>query len=59
MMHSVLIIAVAAVVTVALRFYRGFTQAKTARVLKVSQVQVSRLERRAMQHLREILQAEE
>ena len=45
--------------TVALRFYRGFTQAKTARVLKVSQVQVSRLERRAMQHLREILQAEE
>ncbi|MBR7149865.1 MAG: sigma-70 family RNA polymerase sigma factor [Oscillospiraceae bacterium] len=45
--------------TVALRFYRGFTQAKTARVLKVSQVQVSRLERRAMQHLREILQTEE
>ena len=45
--------------TVALRFYRGFTQAKTARVLKVSQVQVSRLERRAMLHLREILQAEE
>lgn len=36
-----------------LRYYRGMTQENAARVLKVSQVQVSRLERRAMQRLRE------
>ena len=36
-----------------LRYYRGMTQETAARVLKVSQVQVSRLERRAVQHLRE------
>ena len=38
---------------VKLRYYRGFTQAQTARVLKVSQVQISRLEKRAVEHLRQ------
>ena len=35
-----------------LRYYKGLTQDKAARVLGVSQVQVSRLERRAVQMLR-------
>ena len=37
---------------IVLRFYRGFTQERAARVLGVSQVQVSRLERRAVERLR-------
>lgn len=40
---------------VGLRFYRGMTQAETAKVLSVSQVQVSRIERRAIEALRENL----
>ena len=40
---------------VALRYFRGMPQEQTARVLSVSQVQVSRIERRAIQHLRELL----
>ena len=39
--------------TILLRFFKGFTQEQTARVLGVSQVQVSRLERRGLQRLRE------
>ncbi len=39
-----------------LRFYKNFTQDRAAKVLGVSQVQVSRLERRAMGHLRELLE---
>ena len=35
-----------------LRYYRGMTQMNAARVLGVSQVQVSRLERRALERLR-------
>ncbi len=35
-----------------LRYYRGMTQMQTARVVGVSQVQVSRLERRALEWLR-------
>ena len=35
-----------------LRYYKGLTQMNTARVLGVSQVQVSRLERRALDRLR-------
>ncbi len=35
-----------------LRYYRGMTQDQAARILKVSQVQVSRLERRAVEQLR-------
>lgn len=36
-----------------LRFYKGLTQDKTARVLGVSQVQVSRIERRAVELIRD------
>ncbi|MBE6909411.1 MAG: sigma-70 family RNA polymerase sigma factor [Ruminococcaceae bacterium] len=43
--------------TVLLRFYKGLTQDQTARVLGVSQVQVSRLERRALQNLKKELEA--
>ena len=39
-----------------LRFYHGMTQERASRVLGVSQVQVSRLERRAVRRLRELLQ---
>ncbi len=41
--------------TILLRFYKGLTQEQAARVLGVSQVQVSRLERKALQNLREQL----
>ncbi len=41
--------------TLFLRFYHGMTQAEACRVLGVSQVQVSRLERRAVDRLREML----
>ena len=40
---------------VALRYYHGMTQQNCARVLRVSQVQVSRLEKRAVDTLREML----
>jgi RNA polymerase sporulation-specific sigma factor len=40
---------------VALRYFRGMTQESAARVMKVSQVQVSRLERRAVEELKKIL----
>ena len=40
---------------VALRFFHGMTQQNCARVLHVSQVQVSRLERRAIEGLRDLL----
>ena len=43
-------------ITILLRFFRGMTQEQTARILKVSQVQVSRLERKGMAKLREILE---
>jgi RNA polymerase sporulation-specific sigma factor len=39
-----------------LRFYHGMTQQRASRVLQVSQVQVSRLERRAVKRLRELLE---
>ena len=39
--------------TILLRFFKGLTQTQTARILRVSQVQVSRLERRALERLRE------
>ena len=41
---------------IGLRFYRGLTQAAAAKLLGVSQVQVSRLERRALEYLRKSLQ---
>ena len=39
-----------------LRYYRGMTQERAARVLGVSQVQVSRIERRAVERLRHKLE---
>jgi len=41
-----------------LRYYRGMTQVNAARVLGVSQVQVSRLERRALEQLRRTMGTE-
>ena len=41
---------------IALRFYHGMTQQNCARVLHVSQVQISRLERRAIDALRQLLE---
>ncbi|MBE6989356.1 MAG: sigma-70 family RNA polymerase sigma factor [Ruminococcaceae bacterium] len=38
-----------------LRFFKGLTQNQTARIIGVSQVQVSRLERRSLERLRSIL----
>lgn len=45
--------------TILLRFFKGLTQEQSARVLGVSQVQISRLERRALQKLRAALQGAE
>jgi len=39
-----------------LRFYRGLTQQNTARILQVSQVQISRLERKALGKLKTYLE---
>ena len=39
--------------TILLRYFRGMTQQQTARVLGVSQVQISRLERRGLARMRE------
>ncbi len=38
-----------------LRFFKGFTQAQTGKIMKISQVQVSRIERSALLKLRELL----
>ena len=42
--------------TILLRFFRGFTQQQCARVLGVSQVQISRLEKRALEKLRRAME---
>ncbi len=42
--------------TILLRFFKGMTQAQTARIIGVSQVQVSRLERRSLEKLRRQLE---
>ena len=39
-----------------MRYFRGLTQEKTAGVLGISQVQVSRIERKALSRLRELLE---
>ena len=39
--------------TILLRYFKGLTQERAARVLGVSQVQVSRLERRGLERLRQ------
>ena len=38
-----------------LRYYHGLTQDRIARILEVSQVQVSRIEKKAIERLRELL----
>lgn len=40
----------------ALRYFHGMTQQNCAKVLHVSQVQISRLERRAVDALRQLLE---
>lgn len=40
---------------IALRYYRAFTQQECASVVNISQVQVSRLEKRALQKLRDLV----
>ena len=42
--------------TILLRYFKGLTQERAARVLKVSQVQVSRLERRGLERLRRTME---
>ena len=42
---------------IALRYYHGLTQDKASQVVGVSQVQVSRLEKRAIEKLRILLEA--
>ena len=42
--------------TILLRYFKNLTQQQTARILGVSQVQISRLERRGLQRLRENLE---
>ncbi len=41
--------------TILLRFYKGMTQQQCARILGVSQVQISRLEKRAIEKLRQAM----
>ena len=41
---------------IALRYFHGLTQQAAARILHVSQVQISRIERRAIEQLREMLE---
>ena len=38
-----------------LRYFHGLTQQQTSKILNVSQVQVSRIEKKALNHLRELL----
>ena len=40
-----------------LRYYHGLTQERTSKVLQVSQVQVSRIEKKALQSLKELMQS--
>ena len=40
---------------ISLRYFHGLTQEQTAKILKVSQVQVSRIEKKAINHLRELM----
>ena len=44
---------------IALRYFRAYTQQECAAVVKISQVQVSRLEKRALRALRSLVSAGE
>ncbi len=39
-----------------LRYYHGLTQDRVSKILEVSQVQVSRIEKKALEHLRELME---
>ena len=41
--------------TILLRYFKGMTQQQAARILRVSQVQISRLERKGLQRLRQLM----
>jgi RNA polymerase sporulation-specific sigma factor len=41
---------------ISLRYYHALTQDRTARIVGVSQVQISRIEKKALAHLRELLE---
>ena len=41
---------------IALRYYRGLTQSQTAKILGTSQVQISRIEKKAVAELRRLLE---
>ena len=40
---------------IGLRYFHGLTQDRTSKVMQVSQVQVSRIEKKALEHLRELM----
>ena len=40
---------------ISLRYFHGLTQEQTAKIMQVSQVQVSRIEKKAIGHLRELM----
>ena len=42
-------------VVIKLRYFHGLTQQRVAKVLEVSQVQVSRIEKKALSNLRQLL----
>lgn len=42
--------------TILLRYFKGMTQQQAARILRVSQVQISRLERKGLQRLRQLME---
>ncbi len=42
--------------TILLRYFKGMTQQQVARILRVSQVQISRLERKGLQRLRQLME---
>ena len=42
-------------IVINLRYFHGLTQQQTSKILNVSQVQVSRIEKKALNHLRELL----
>lgn len=41
---------------IGLRYFHGLTQERVARIMKVSQVQISRIEKKAIGHLRELME---
>ena len=41
---------------IGLRYFHGLTQDRVARIMKVSQVQISRIEKKAIEHLRELME---